>query len=391
MKILHVISTISPRYGGPSGVVRTLSAEQVKRGHSVTICTTNLDYPRGVLDVPTDKPFIKHGVHIWFHKLTFHTLYFSVALGRWLLRHMNEFDVVHVHGLYRYPPTFAAGLARRRGVPYLIRPHGSLDPFLYRQSRYSLKLKRLYEHFFDLPNLNHADAIQYTSEEEAERARFLELSAPSVILPNGLHWGDFEELPLPGAFRARLGVDTEQPLILFLGRLNFKKGLDLLIPAFAEVTESIPEAILAIVGPDNEGIGDSVRQWCSDHGVQKHVCFVDHVPAGEARQAYVDADVFVLPSYTENTGMTVIEAMACECPVVISDQVNIWSSVQNAGAGLVVRLDSGQISGALIRILEERDIAAQMGAVGRSLVKERFDWRRIAEQFDDVYGVVLDR
>ena len=118
-------------------------------------------------------------------------MHVSWALARWLLQHITEYDVVHVHGLYRFPTTFAAAIARRKRVPYLICPHGSLDPFLYKQSRYSLPLKRLYERLFDFPNLNHAGAIQYTSDAEAERAAFLGLRAPWVVVPDGIEWTDY--------------------------------------------------------------------------------------------------------------------------------------------------------------------------------------------------------
>jgi len=385
MKLLHVISTLSERYGGPASVLRSLSKEQAKHGHDVTICTTNLDYPNGVLDVPTDVAVSENGVAIWHHKLDCRPLHFSVSLGQWLLRHVAEYNVLHVHGLYRFPATFAAALASRKGVPYLIRPHGSLDPFMYRRSRYSLPLKRLYERVFDFPNLNNADAIHFTSDEEAERASFLRLKAPGVVVSNGVAWEAYKELPRRGLFRDQLGLRQDQPLILFLGRLNFKKGLDLLIPAFAQVLHSVPDACLAIVGPDNEGLGAKVRQWCAENGVQQQVAFVDHIPPEETRQAYVDADVFALTSYTENTGMTVVEAMACGCPVVISDQVNIWPLVEKAGAGLVVPLDIGQISDALLRVLGDSHAAAMMGTSGRAAAREQFSWETIVDQFDRVY------
>ena len=391
MKILHVIATIAPHYGGPSNVVRLLSAQQVKNGHEVTICTTNLDFPRGTLHVPTHEPVTDQGVTFWFHKLSPGPLYFSWSLASWLIRHLRTFEILHVHGLYRFPPTFAAALARYQNIPYLIQPHGALDPFLYQRSDYSLVLKRGYERLFDFPNMNGAQAIHYTSEEERERTRFLSFRAPSVVVSNGLDWADFEKLPEPNLFRTRLGVGRDQPLVLFLGRLNFKKGLDLLIPAFAKTARELSEAVLVIVGPDNEGLGKQVRQWCREHQILERVLLVDHIPSEETRQAYVDADVFVLPSYTENFGMTVVEAMACQCPVVVSDQVNIWEAVDGAGAGLVTSLDVDSIGQAMTRILQDRDLAKKMGSAGRSLVKERFVWESIIEKLDGIYLDILKR
>lgn len=380
---------MSDRYGGPVSVLRSLSEEQAQRGHDVTICTTNLDFPKGTLDVPTGRAVIGNEVAIWFHPLDFRPLHLSVALGRWLVKHIAEYDVVHVHGLYRFPPTFAAAVARRKRVPYLICPHGSLDPFMYKQSRYSLPLKRLYERLFDFPNIDRAGAIHYTSEAEAERAAFLGLHAPAVVVSNGIDWAAFADLPKKGLFRQRVGMSAEQPLILFLGRLNFKKGLDLLIPAFAEVVKIVPNACLAIVGPDNEGLGTQVRQWCTDNGVEERVRFVDHIPPEQVRQAYVDADVFALTSYTENTGMTVVEAMACGRPVVISDQVNIWPFVKDSGAGIVVPLDTTQISEALMKILSDPEAAATIGRAGRKTARDQFSWETIGGQFDEVYSAIM--
>lgn len=385
MNILHVISTMSNRYGGPVSVLRSLSKEQARRGHNVTICTTNLDYPRGILDVRTDVGISENGVVIWYHALDFRPLHVSIDFARWLLRNINDYDIVHVHGLYRFTPTFGAAVARRMGVPYLIKPHGSLDPYMYKQSAYSVSLKRLYERLFDFPNLNRAGAIQFTSDEEAQRAAFLGLSAPPVVVRSGIDWTEYSVLPRRGVFRRGLGIRPEQPLILFLGRLNFKKGLDVLVPAFSEVIKRLPDARLAIVGPDNEGLGDEVRRWCANSGVQQNVVFVDHISGEETRQAYVDADVFALTSYTENTGMTVVEAMACACPVVISDQVNIWPVIKEAGAGFVVPLDIQQISEALANVLRNKDLAARMASAGRVLAEERFSWDRIVEQLDHVY------
>jgi len=115
----------------------------------------------------------------------------------------------------------------------------------------------------------------------------------------------------------------------------------------------------------NEGRGAKVRQWCREQGIADKVIFVDHLGPEEVKQAYVDANVFVLPSYTENFGMTVVEAMACGCPVVISDQVNIWREIQEERAGLVVGLEPGNIANSICRVLLDKDEAGGMGRRGR--------------------------
>lgn len=366
-------------------MVRVLSSFQAETGLDVTVCTTSwTSATEGKASVRVNTELLEDKVRYWYFT-SWTPMLFSPVMARWLEQHVKQFDIVHIHGLYRFPVTYAAWVARTRKVPYIIRPHGSLDPFLYKQSRYSLPLKRLYERFFDIPNLNHASAIHYTADEEQERAAFLGLRARPVIVPNGIDWQSYCRLPFKGSFRQRLELDDHTPLVLFLGRINFKKGLDLLVPAFSQVAKQYSNARLAIVGPDDEGYGSKVRQWCVEHGVRDKAFFVDHLGLEAVKQAYVDADVFVLSSHTENFGMTVVEAMACGCPVVISDQVNIWREVQQEGAGVVVRLDPHEVAEAICHVLANRNAAEDMGARGRRAAERRYAWPRIVDRFTQVY------
>ena len=316
---------------------------------------------------------------------------FSPQLAHWLRHSLRRFDIVHIHGLYRFPPTYAAWQARRQGMPFIIRPHGALDPYLYaRSSTGRLGFKRLYERWFDLPNLHAADAIHYTADEERERAAFLKLRAPSFVAPNGVDWDRYRELPARGAFRARWGLD-EAPMVLFLGRLHFKKGLDLLIPAFDALRRRVPDAQLVIAGPENDAYGEQVRGWVRERGLDAAVRFVGPLRGADVVQAYVDADVFVLPSYTENFGMTVVESLACELPVVISDQVNIHAEISGAGAGLVTRCDAGEVAQALETLLVDAGRRRAMGEAGRRLVQARFTWPAIVGALTTEYERVIAR
>lgn len=391
MRILHVISTMAPSSGGPTAVMAALLKAQVRIGQEVALCTTDRDNPTSQrLDAASvhDRLAPEIASHVFAAGMP--SLLISRAMRAWLRQNIHGFDLVHVHGLYRFPPTYAAHLARRRGVPYIIRPHGNLDPFLYRQSSRSMLLKRLWERWFDLPNLHDASAIHYTTEDERQRASFLKLRAPSFVVPNGLDWARFAELPPRGAFRAQLGIG-EAPLVLFLSRLNFKKGLDLLVPAFAQVRARFPDAVLAIVGPDNEGYGAKVRGWVMEHRLQDAVRFVDHLQGEAVLQAYVDADVFALPSYTENFGMVVAESLACGTPVVISDQVNIHGEVAAAGAGLVTRCDAGEVVEAICALLNDAPRRHAMGAAGRALVQRQWTWDVVASQLMAEYEKVIAR
>ena len=392
LRILHVMPNVAPAYGGPTEVLKGLAPAQSQSGNSVTICTTTSDYPnqRQTLSDRYFRDTFGPSVEIVAFSVEFSPLLVSLGMRKWLLQNLYKFDIVHIHGLYRFPPTYAARLARQKNVPYVITPHGSLDPFLYPTSSRSVRLKRIYERLFDLPNLHGASAIHYTADEERERASFLSLRAPSFIVPNGLDWSRYRELPEWGEMRERWGWDMK-PLILFLGRIHFKKGLDLLIPAFDALLKKVTEAQLAIVGPENDDFGRKVRDWVRERRLESSVHFVGSLEGRDVVQAYVDADVFVLPSYTENFGMTVAEAMACKLPVVISDQVNIHAEVANAGAGIVTRCDVDEVAQAMESLLLDADRRDEMGEAGRRLVQERYTWPAIVEALTREYETVIER
>jgi len=206
MKVLHVLQALSKNFGGTQTVLHDLVAAQCVAGLEVDVVSTNVDAPTGVLPV-TPNRFVKHnGVRLRHCTVQFRPLLVSWDLQRYIAGNVSRYDIVHVHGLYRFPSTYAARQARRQGVPYVITPHGALDPYLYvRSSSGKLRFKRLYERWFDLPNLHAAGAIHYTAEDERERAAFLKLRAPLSWCPmawTGIATGSCQ----PGARCARAGA-----------------------------------------------------------------------------------------------------------------------------------------------------------------------------------------
>lgn len=390
MRVLHIAQALSRKFGGVQSALLDLATAQAAAGMKVDVVSTNVDVPRGVLDVPTDRSVLQHGVQVRYFPTQFRPLLFSRQVKVYVDRNVGAYDIVHIHSLYRFPPTYAAWQARKQCVPYIISPHGSLDPYLYGRSTRSVWLKRLYERWFDWPNLRGAGAIHYTTEDECRRASFLGFDTPSFIVPIGLDWSRYVVLPARGSFRSRYALG-EAPIVLFLGRINFKKGLNLLIPAFASLRRLQPTARLIIAGPENDDYGQKVHGWVRDYGLQDAVLFVGHLEGGAVTQAYLDADVFVLPSYTENFGMTVAEALACGTPVVISDQVNIHAEVAAAGAGIVTRCDAAELTEALDTLLRDTSRRQTMGNAGRALVQQKWTWEVVVRQLIDEYERVIER
>jgi glycosyltransferase involved in cell wall biosynthesis len=391
MKILHVLNSLSPSHGGPVSVIQGLAVAQAKLGHIVDVLSTGIGSPLGDSDAILNSFHYSRGVRWYFASYQFRSLLLSNSVRSFLRRHGRSYDIIEIHGLYRFPVTYSAWFARTMHIPYVIRPHGSLDPFLYSKSTTrNLPLKRIYEYLFDLPNLHSAGAIHFTASDERNRASFLDLRAPSFVCPNGIDLECYEHLPVRGRLRSKWGLGDD-PIVLFLGRLHFKKGLDLLIPAFSQLLRHQSNLQLVIAGPDNDNYSVDVRAWVREHGVSESVHIVGNLDGPDITQAYVDSDVFVLPSYTENFGMTVVEAMACGLPVVISDQVNIHSEISRVGAGIVVPCDAIQIAHALKSVLVDSLSRQTMGKAGRDLVSSRFSWPSIAKSLINEYETVISR
>ena len=197
-------------------------------------------------------------------------------------------------------------------------------------------------------------------------------------------------MPARGALRKCWGLG-DAPLVLFLGRLHFKKGLDLLIPAFDSLCRRAPGVHLVIAGPENDNYGRKVRGWVRARALETIVHFVGPLHGTDVVQAYVDADLFALPSYTENFGMTVVEAMASALPVVISDQVNIHAEVSGAGAGVVTRCDADEVAQALEALLLDAERRRAVGEAGRRLVQARYTWPAVVEALTREYEAVIAR
>lgn len=386
MKILHVIANLAPRYGGPSKACVEMARATARLGHQVSIFTTNQDGPTE-LDVPVDRPVFKDSVEIRYFPIQF-PRFFSTSwpMARALQDILPEFDIVHIHSLYLFHGAVAAYYCRKYGIPYLIRPHGTLDPYLYKRHRLR---KNIVESLFENRNLQHAAAIHFTTEEEKELAQPYVFGIPGIVIPNGIDISEYENLPDAGTFRTQYPELKDKKIVLFLGRLNFKKGLDILTQAFAMVAEKREDVRLVIAGPDNDGYGKQVKSWLQETGVLDRVLFTGMLQGRDKLAALRDADLFVLPSYSENFGIAVVEAMASGIPVVISDKVNIWREVKKYGAGKIVSCDAEQFAEAIIEILQNDDQTRRMGENGRELVSDFFQWDKIAVRLEEEYGKIL--
>jgi glycosyltransferase involved in cell wall biosynthesis len=296
----------------------------------------------------------------------------------------GDADIVHIHGLWEEPQHVAAGTARRLDVPYVFTPHGMLDPWSLRQSKW---VKRLYMLLRLRKDLNRAAAIHYTTPIERNLAGVLNLKPPAIVEPNGLDMSEFNDLPPRGRFRAPFSIASDRPIVLFLSRIHPKKGLDLLVPAFAR--GNLADALLVIAGPDDAGYRGEVERMIADNALTGRVLFTGMLKGAARIEALVDADLFALPSYQENFGIAVAESLACGTPVVISDQVNIHPEITAAGVGGVVPLDADRLAGELHRWMTDTPLRQSAVERARPLVRERYDWNQIARRWREHYSRLI--
>ena len=399
MRILQVMSVLAPRYGGPSVAGPDLSKELVRQGHEVSIYATDVDGP-GHLDVPLDRPVVEDGVEIhYFRGWAWPGNYMvSPTLWRALGETVGHFDVAHIWSVYSFSTAAAAYWCRKRGVPYLVFPHGSLDPFLRRRNR---PRKWLCTKLLAERDYRRAAAVLFNSAEEMRLASdwsgLKTLRDGTVAKPKRfvVYVGiDKKWLQKPDAaagerFRRKFSTLIGRRLVVYFGRINFKKGLDILASAFAKVARNREDLHLVLAGPSDCGYDAKVRQWLAEGGVLEKTTFTGMLE-GEDRYALMQqAEVFALPSYSENFGQAVAEAMASGVPVVISDRVNIWPEVLQACAGLVAPCEAEATAKALGRLLDDPVAARHMGINGRRWVAEHLPWKVIGAQMTLAYEEIV--
>ncbi len=378
MRILHILSSVDPRAGGPMEGVRQRGLRLTHLGHSVEVVT---------LDDPTED-FLK-AFPLKAHALgPSHGSYaYNARLVPWLKAHARDYDAVIIHGVWQYHSFGAWCALHKIGVPYYVFTHGMLDPWF--KHAYPLKhLKKwLYWPWADYRVLRDARAVLFTSEEERLQARrsFWLYRAREQVVSYGTSAPPQDSLPLRERFLAAHPELRGRRILLFLGRVHEKKGCDLLIRAFAEVASAEPALHLLIAGPDHSGWAARLQHMARELSVAERISWPGMLQADMKWGAFYSAEAFVLPSHQENFGIAVAEALGCGVPALISDKVNIWREVRSHGAGLV---ESDTVQGTL-RLLrgwldlssEEREV---MGERARELYRTRFTVNAMAQSLLDV-------
>lgn len=372
MKVTHVISSIDTAGGGPSRSVTHLLAKMGKvfAKMSIALYTTNSS-------TPIVTSFAQSNIKLKFFR--------SKKLGRLIgleqqLTDDNP-DIFHGQAIWDLPVHQMAKTARRLKAPYIITPRGMLEPWSLRQKR--LK-KRLALRLYQYKDLRLASCLHATAPMEADSIRALGLRNPIALIPNGVPIEDFEIKDFNEKKRSKK--------ILFLSRIHEKKGLEMLIEAWSQVSGQVAEGwTIDIVGNGEPVYIDQLQKSIEQKKLLKAIRIKAPLDGADKIKAYQEAAIFVLPTYSENFGVVVAESLACGTPVITTKGAP-WQDLESYECGWWINIGVEALKTALEKAIQTpNEQLAQMGVNGRKLIEKKYSMQAVATQMHRLYQWILGK
>lgn len=390
MKILQLNPSFYPAfgYGGTVRVAYELSRGLVQRGHYVTVFTTDVYEKNKRLKY--NNPSIVDGIKIyrfrnisnWLAWRRYHTPLSLIPTAK---QKVKEFDVIHIHVFRSFINIPVCHYAKKYGIPYVLQAHGSLPRIIQKQ-----RLKRLYDWVWGDGILKDASKVIALTKTEAEQYKKMGVEEDKIeIVPNGIDLSEYENLPKKGEFRRKYSIRENERIVLYLGRIYKIKGIDLLVKAFSDLIKELDDVRLVIVGPD-DGFLSILKKQIENLKISDKVLFTGPLYERDKLEAYIDADVYVLPSVYEIFGITVLEACACGTPVIVTDQCGVADFVDKVG--YVVKYDKKQLRDAISKVLSDEGLRRRLGEEGRKLVAGgEFGWGKVVLNIERIYLSLIQR
>lgn len=387
MKLLYVTLGALPAvaWGGPVKIVHQNALELLRRGHSVTICATNLGDKRSKITASTAEATVEGVRTMYLSTLHFRrwpgtlgpTILTPAAMAR-LWAEVRAADIVHLNGVRNAPVMMAALFARVLRKPVVLQPHGTIPRIVS-----SVRLKQVY----DLAALRQIVGVadRFVAGQASERAQIISAGGDAHrirIVPNGLSGSRPEGKP--ACFRERFDLPTNRLIVLFLARINRKKGTDILVNAYARLSESIRDrAHLVIAGADDGQLAE-VQDLLARHELHEWVTLTGLLNNDEAEHAMAAADLFVLPCRVDTFPMALVEACRSGVPIVVTETCEIADQLADRAA-LVVPLDVEAVAGAITRLIENPSLRVRLGQGGESLVENEFSISAVGDRLEQIY------
>lgn len=384
MKVLHVIPSMARAHGGPSRAMRMI--EQALLGHGIVMETasTDDDGAGGRNGHRSGELISEDGAMRRYFRKTANTYKVSFAFAHWVLRHARAYDLIHLHAMFSFTSTVTAWAARLAGVPYVVRPLGTLGVYGLTQRR--PWLKRLSMSLVEGPILRHAAAVHFTSVAEQLEVESLGYPIRGAVIPLAVQ---AREAPTANILPVRFPQLMGQRHVLYLSRLDPKKNVEGLLGAIALCKDSLPGVQWLIAGDGTPTYVARLRELADQLDIADRVIWAGHLDGQEKTAAFAFADLFVLPSYSENFGIAAAEALQAGLPVVLGKGVALAEQVESAGAGKAVDTQPESIASAMLAYLQDPAARALASTNALVLVAAEFSLERVGNQLADLYTTIL--
>ena len=385
LKVLHVIPSLDPSQGGPSTVMPEIARALVAEGVTVDVACVD-PAPEGY---PPGQPFerLVDGYRVLVFPSSLSWLRLPLSFFTWLQKHAIDYDLIHVHGVLNAPCLAAEWTAVRSCVPLVVRPLGILNR--WGMANRKALLKKIWFRLLEKPLLDQAAAMHFTSVDEAADVARLKIDAPSHVLPLGMDMRPFARSSENASFRSRHQLPATGRLILFLSRIHPKKGLELLFEAFAQLRKRVPETFLVIAGDGDAPYLAELKALAERLDLSAHLHWIGFLHDTERIEALAAADLFCLPSLSENFGIALLEAMASGLPCVSSPEVALAREPAAAGAVKVVPRDVTAWTEAMHRLLTDPAQARELGQAAIRASHDHYSIQKLGGRLSKLYGELL--
>lgn len=369
MNIAHIISSIDIKYGGPSRSATHLIEN---------LGTLNPDYQFSLYTKNSENPIIEKFTNLNSKLYFFDHLKFGFAKG--IINKINEnpHDLMHLHGVWDLPLVQAYLTLKKKQIPYIVSPRGMMEPWSLSQKEFKKKLfrKLIIDRMY-----NDSACIHATSETEAINLRKLGFTNPIAVIPNGIVLQDFPN------YNKKF---NQKKKLLLLSRIHKKKGLENLIEAWSLIDYKIKKNwYVEIVGNGSFDYISSIKDKIKGSGLEDSMKILNPVFGKNKIELYKSADLFVLPTYSENFGIVIAEALASKVPVITTNATP-WEELNSCKAGWCINIGVNPLKNALTEAIKlPNEILNEMGQNGRILVKDKYSMQKVAKQMTHLYSWVL--
>ena len=380
MRILN-ISSYTWAIGGPARVIYDHSSVAIARGHQVTILS-----PISLFDEVYPVP---DGVELIICKRTTPISNFfpefSIEAYKYLKNHIHEFDIIHCHGIFHFG-SIAPFLLNTK-IPVAITLHGLLDVWALNNGAFK---KKVFSWLIQRRLLQKAALVHiYNSKEKVDLEKYLGRNHQNVvIIPNGIRLTEMAILPPKNRFRNQFKISLDKKIVLFMGRINIKKGLDLLLPAFKKYSESYQDSVLVIAGPD-DGFQSEVESFITKNSLQNQILLVGMLTGETKKAAFSDATVFTLPSYSEGFSIAVLEAMAARVSALVSNQIGFDGNIEKYNAAFEAELTVDGIYSGLSTLLQNESYRNEVAENAHKMVLELYDVEVVATELLKAFEAIV--